>query len=134
MDTSISGENMGYANTTMVIYGARLNDKEAKKVYEKLIETAAPDDEEGYLVGAKNVKMYSEQTDSRVDTLTYDEGYPHVIGANYASNGYGCSDDIVKAIKKVPKWALKDAEVLEKFLKDMGIKKNLDVLVINQVH
>jgi hypothetical protein len=128
---------MGYANTTMAIYGIKLTKAQAKKI----AETLEPICEEGcgiYLETPDKylqIEIFSENTDSRVHSLGYEDGYSHVFGINYASNGYACDDDIVKAVKKVPKKAIDlYEEYAVKFLDSLKIKTKPDVLIINQVH
>lgn len=82
--------------------------------------------------------LFSIDTDSRIHSLNYNEGFEHIFGLDIAQNGYAREDDIAEFIQ--------DKEMVKKakgmfnkyivpFLVEMGVK---DVKgrfhIINQLH
>ena len=147
---------MGYASTTIVVYGVRLDGNDAEKLYNHMNSLGTPGrgkygEYECYadqLLDELNKKyggdryypdVLSDDTDSRVNSLRFDfdDGwYSHVFGVFIASRGYGCDDKLEKYIcAKQPKQVL---DVWNKVCKPMldaaGIKNSKpDIVLVNQV-
>ena len=106
---------MGYAHTTILIYGVRLNPEESDKVWELIKDKENIDNGDIEIIPKKEIQkdpwfesngiqqyierykpvLRSDGSDSRVDSNMYDEGFEHILGLEIASNGYGCDDDIL---------------------------------------
>lgn len=97
---------MGYANTTIVMYGVRLSSEDAKKIFDKFYDEDEYEytdslieySDEDVITDIDRHRYYpnlvSEKTDSRIHCLEYEEGYSHVFGLHIASNGYAYSDEL----------------------------------------
>lgn len=92
---------MGYAQTTILMWGIVLTEEESKKVYSETYEKAQEnyyeeppgfDREEGYLW------LCSMGTDSRINSLHYDEGFQSVFGVFLACQGYTDHGDFARIL------------------------------------
>ena len=106
---------MGYAHTTILIYGVRLNPEESYKVWELIKDKENIDTGDIEIIPKEEIQkdpwfdrndiqyyterykpvLRSDGSDSRVDSNMYDEGFEHIFCLEIASNGYGCDDDIL---------------------------------------
>ena len=95
---------MGYGITTTAIYGVSLNPDQSKKVYAALAELEQGTENQGVRVYVPDVLgrlsaslshplgMVAEDTDSRVESTCYEEGYEHSFGVVVAAKGYAGRD------------------------------------------
>lgn len=69
-----------------------------------------------------DMQLLSEGTDSRIESLGYEEGYPHFLGIYIASEGYAYSDDEVFFIQNCPEEAKNAFELnVRPFIEKMNI-------------
>ena len=143
---------MGYAATTILVYGIRISSEDAKKIYEDCREdfrevgTMYFDANDIQLEKRENSQwnlrpreryfpnMYSEETDSRIHNLKFEEGYSHVVGIYMASKGYAYNDVIEDYLS--PNQMCEDNynKYIVPMLDALGIEKQEPkVLIVNQV-
>jgi hypothetical protein len=154
---------MGYAQTTIIAYGIKIDEETAQQIYENEFnedgefedvslyqnihyrkayggsnqqnEPATPysqhDDGSGSTVFYP--EMWSNGTDSRIESLRFNEGNQHYLGIYIASRGYGYSDDI-NFFKKAPQEAIQSFETgIRPLMEKYGIKGRPGIRIITQV-
>jgi hypothetical protein len=129
---------MGYAATTIVMYGVAIDEDIAEQIKNnEMHEDDGFNDEKMYdnIFYRKNhegnrypqnepITQYSEHdkgmgevfypemrsdgTDSRIASNTYEPGYQHYLGIYIASKGYAYDDRINQFVKKVPQEAVEN--------------------------
>jgi hypothetical protein len=143
---------MGYAATTILVYGIRISSEDAKKIYEDCKEDFqevgtmfySTDDillEERHHPHRRirpreryYPNMYSEGTDSRIHDLKFEEGYSHVVGLYVASKGYAYNDNIEDYL--MPNQMCEDNynKYIVPMLEELEIEKQEPkILIVNQV-
>lgn len=159
---------MSYAATTIVVWGIRVNEDIAEKIYNELTQNddseaiinMEPSDrylrkmtsnykrniqqkyynispysqhDSGYGSEVFEPRLFSDGTDSRIDSLTFDLGYNHVLGIYVASKGYAYNDKIESFIKSVPQEAKNNFEkYIKPILDKYNIKEQPDIVIVNQ--
>lgn len=151
---------MGYAQTTIIIWGVELADDEAKRIYDKLNKDFEnrEDDDDGELIpfdvkdcitdevsyNRRGVDVFRKRdipqlladgTDSRIDNLCYTErAERHVIGIYTASKGYAHSDKIEDYIPGPKQRTLDNYEkYILTILKEEGIERKPAIQIVSQV-
>lgn len=140
---------MGYAATTILVYGIRISNEDAKKIYEAFVDEEGEFqyDENDILLEERHhphrkirpreryyPNMYSEGTDSRIHDLLLEDGFEHVIGLYIASKGYAYNDVIEDYLS--PNQMCEDNynKYIVPMLDALGIEKQEPkVLIVNQV-
>jgi hypothetical protein len=118
---------MGYSLTKILVYGVTVSDKVAKLISENDVDEDLGTIEDGPGEGhIYNAELLADDTDSRIDSLTYTEGARHVVGIVLGSNGYGYNQDLsgkknfpvdVKHPDAVIRWNKYIVPVLSKYMK-----------------
>lgn len=142
---------MGYAATTILVYGIRLDSIQAQEVYDHLQETDDLFESDGEISMDPNdsliepsvgkfrprtryyPNMYSEGTDSRIHDNTYEEGYDHVIGLYVASNGYAYNDLLEDYLVPNEDYTKNYDKYIQPILDSIGIDGRPKMIIINQV-
>ena len=148
---------IGYANTTILIYGIKIEEDIAKKIYDSIggegfeeeIAKIIPESEirkdpsfvhndKQYYNDRFVPNLFSLNTDSRVHSLKYDEGFEHIFGLDIAQNGYGRDDDIANFIQD-KSVAEKAKGIFDKYIIPFLNKNDLKDIegrfwIINQIH
>lgn len=79
-------------------------------------------------------ELVSDGTDSRCDSLTYDEGYEHVVGILIGSKGYAYTDNLTLLMKSGAEKAKRNYEqFLKPELEKLGITDVPDFQFVTQV-
>jgi len=107
---------MGYAATTIAMYGVILTNEQAKQLHAKLVEDGHFDKYNGYTFKTNlpedksnchrfNIDMRGKGFDSRAENIEYFNGHDerkwdiYVFGVFLASNGYAYTEDIGEYIQ-----------------------------------
>lgn len=121
---------MGYASTTIVLYGTALSAEQAQKVYDYVAENpdalmhadvvwrrlsanaperfvqkkpiASMQYDEGLDSCVLDVQLLSDQTDGRVHDLQMELGFASYFGIYAGSKGYAYQDDISSIVRSDP--------------------------------
>jgi hypothetical protein len=124
---------MGYSTYTTLIYGFELNNEQAKKLDEVILDAAKfiePDQEIGmedafYILKLDNIGFKGDQADGRVQNTTgYEDRYP----IDFYGFGVDLGDDNMNNIKVIAKGPtpemLATLESVKPYLKAASIKLN----------
>ena len=115
---------MGYASTVVMIWGIELEEDEAALMYNTLYEPLGGDDPEDFNnEPGISLTLVSDGTDSRIQSLVYDEGQAHFFGIFLASKGYVDYGDFKSVINgKIPAKHKNNWSKCVKVLEKCGIK------------
>lgn len=140
---------MGYAQTTIVVWGVELTNKQAEDIYKKYFsggemsydKTDTTTNELSYVHRGQNIyrerympQMLADDADSRIHDMSYSEdSYRHAFGIYLASRGYAHTDKIENYLTP-DKQALHNWDkYISPILKAEGINLEPSILLISQV-
>jgi hypothetical protein len=148
---------MGYAATTILVYGVRLSPEQGKRVFDymndnfesfrddrmfdydcdNLLVEPGRDLGNGRKAGDReryDPRMFSEGTDSRIHDLGYEPGYNAVVGLYVASKGYAYSDNLEDFFTPDPRYTVNFDRYILPILQELGIEVDPPkILIVNQV-
>lgn len=143
---------MGYANTTVILFGVELSNEQAKKIYEERLEDTEegnfpyePEDcittevmythHEKPVYKERNIpQMLADGADSRIDNMVYsDDSNRHVIGVHLASRGYACDDKIEDFLTPSEKAISNFNKYILPILNEENIETKPKIIIFSQV-
>lgn len=130
--TGFSTRFLDMGVSTMVIYGIRVSDRQAKKVA-RFIEQYM--DKEFYRPGPPDMHLYlfADGIDNKIHNGLYEPYYPHFFGINYATKGVFSNDEVAKALTCIPSKVIDKFDIFGKpFLKQFNIEKKPQLFIISQ--
>jgi len=148
---------MGYAATTIVMYGVRLDTNDAKRFFDYMLdnyESFRDDrvfdlDEEDLLIEPDEIlsngrkikgraryepQMLADDADSRIHEMAYERGHSSVVGLFIASRGYAWSDPLEDFMSPDKRYTQNFEKYVQPILDALGIKSEPPkIILVNQV-
>jgi len=118
--------------TTIVIYGVRLKEEEALRIFEDWQSRKEQNTEALFIDTAPEIRLFTNKTELSYQSGYFEPGYQHVFGVAYAEQSVSRMDNLTYAVRHIPKEAIAQLEVVQDYLENMLIEPFTEVIIINQ--
>jgi hypothetical protein len=119
--------------STIVLYGIRLNEAEAQKIYADWKSRCENDEAANFVDNCSVACLLADKIDIDEHSRHYQPGHRHVFGIPYAWHDNQRLDNLTHAIINPKPEALAGFELVKNYLMNMGVERlQPEAILINQ--
>jgi len=119
--------------TTMVLYGIRVDEGNARKIHDDWLRRCEIDENADFVASCPQVCLLADKIDSDEHSRHYEPGHRHIFGIVYAKHGNDRLDNLATAISQVPSEMSASFDRVVPYLESLGIERiHPEAILINQ--